>query len=361
VSGVKVAPEARGRGVATALLTELMSIMTASGFPISVLYPTTPGLYRSLGWEFAGGFYRTEITGRALASLLPPDSGVAAPVGAVGLRRVGPDDAEQVIAVMDAVRTASRDCGPTAFGVDAVRRDLADEDELAYLADDGFLSYAFAGNSPAIEVSYFAAGSAATAATLWGILGSHSTVIKTVSAYVSPSDPIGWLVRDRDIEVRLDKRSMLRVIDPVGAVAGRGFPAGVQASADLPLIDATLPANSGEYHLTVANGTGSLVKTAAGPPSARVDSAGPGAGGSGLAGSGLAGSGLAGSGLAGSGSVAPEAGPPLVLGARGFAALFAGGPVSALRLAGLASGGSADADALIDSAFACRPFMTDSF
>jgi hypothetical protein len=186
-------------------------------------------------------------------------------------------------------------------------------------------------------------------------------VIKTVSAYVSPSDPIGWLVRDRDIEVRLDKRSMLRVIDPVGAVAGRGFPAGVQASADLPLIDATLPANSGEYHLTVANGTGSLVKTAAGPPSARVDSAGPGAGGSGLAGSGLAGSGLAGSGLAGSGSVAPEAGPPLVLGARGFAALFAGGPVSALRLAGLASGGSADADALIDSAFACRPFMTDSF
>ncbi len=311
VSGVKVAPEARGRGVATALLTELMSAMTERGYLISVLYPTTPGLYRSLGWEFAGGFYRTEIVGRALTRLLPPDLGVGA--GAPSeLRRAGPDDAGQVIAVMNAVRATARDCGPTAFGVDIVRRDLADEDEFAYLADDGFLSYGFAGSSHAIEVSQFAAGSAATAAAFWGILGSHSTVTRTVSAYVSPSDPIGWLVRERDIEVRLDKRSMLRVIDPVGAVAGRGFPAGVQASAGLRLVDAVLPANSGDYRLTVADGTGSLVKTA-GP-----EAGGPEAGGW-----------IAGGSVAG----AQKAGGPMILGARGFAMLFAGTPVSTLRVA----------------------------
>jgi GNAT superfamily N-acetyltransferase len=354
VSGVKVAPEARGRGVATALLTELMSAMTERGFPISVLFPSTPGLYRSLGWEFAGGFYRTEIVGRALTTLLPPDVGVG-PGAPSELQRVGPDDAEQVIAVMNAVHATARDCGPTAFGVDIVRRDLADEDEFAYLAGDGFLSYGFAGSSHAIEVSHLAAGSAATAAAFWGILGSHSTVTRTVGAYVSPSDPIGWLVRDRDIEVRLDKRSMLRVIDPVGAVAGRGFPAGVQASVGLRLVDAVLPANSGDYRLTVSEGTGSLVKmagpVAGGPVAGGLVAGGPVAGGP------------VGAGPVGAGpkAGAQKADGPLILGARGFATLFAGTPVSTLRAAGLAAGGDATADALIDSAFACTPFMTDSF
>lgn len=85
VSGVKVAPEARGRGVATALLTELLAVLTGRGYPLSVLYPSTLGVYRSLGWELAGGFYRTEIPGPVLTSLLPPDS----EAGFVARRRPG--------------------------------------------------------------------------------------------------------------------------------------------------------------------------------------------------------------------------------------------------------------------------------
>ncbi|HET7018712.1 MAG TPA: GNAT family N-acetyltransferase [Streptosporangiaceae bacterium] len=320
VSGVKVAPEARGQGVATALLTELLPIMTQRGYPISVLYPTTPGVYRALGWEWAGGFYRSEIAARALTALLPPDSGVTPSGRAAGLRRAGPDDADQAVAVMSAVHAASRASGPTAFDVETMRRDLADDDELAYLADDGFISYGFDGGSRAIEVSYLAIGSAATAAAIWGILGSHSTVTRTVGAFVSPSDPIGLLLKHGDIEVRLHKRSMLRVIDPVAAVAGRGFPVAVTASANFRLTDAAMPANSGDYRLTVADGTGSLVKV-----------------------------------------VGQEAGEPLVLGARGFAALFAGVPMTTLRTAGLASGGDATTDALLGAAFACTPYMTDSF
>ena len=51
----------------------------------------------------------------------------------------------------------------------------------------------------------------------------------------------------------------------------------------------------------------------------------------------------------------------MILGARGFAMLFAGTPVSTLRVAGLAGGGNPATDALLTSAFACTPFMTDSF
>jgi hypothetical protein len=55
---------------------------------------------------------------------------------------------------------------------------------------------------------------------------------------------------------------------------------------------------------------------------------------------------------------------PLALGACGLAALYAGTPVATLRRAGtliLADGGSQDADAALDGAFAATPFMLDGF
>jgi predicted N-acetyltransferase YhbS len=73
VGGVKVAPEQRGRGTGRALVTELLRVIADRGYPLSVLYPATAPLYRSLGWELAGGLYRAVIPARSLASLLPPD------------------------------------------------------------------------------------------------------------------------------------------------------------------------------------------------------------------------------------------------------------------------------------------------
>jgi Acetyltransferase (GNAT) domain len=54
----------------------------------------------------------------------------------------------------------------------------------------------------------------------------------------------------------------------------------------------------------------------------------------------------------------PEA---LTVGARGLSALYAGAPVSTLKLAGQAAGGPPDADAALDAAFAATPFMVDEF
>jgi hypothetical protein len=51
----------------------------------------------------------------------------------------------------------------------------------------------------------------------------------------------------------------------------------------------------------------------------------------------------------------------LTLGARGLSALYAGTPVSTLRMAGIAAGGSPDGDAALNAAFAAQPFMFDDF
>ena len=56
-----------------------------------------------------------------------------------------------------------------------------------------------------------------------------------------------------------------------------------------------------------------------------------------------------------------QAAAPLRLGARGLAALYAGTPVGALRLSGLASGGTPDDDAALDAAFAATAYMLDDF
>ena len=58
---------------------------------------------------------------------------------------------------------------------------------------------------------------------------------------------------------------------------------------------------------------------------------------------------------------AGRAGPPLTLGARGLAALYAGTPLPSLHQAGLASGGSAEHDAALDAAFAGSAYMLDAF
>jgi hypothetical protein len=65
----------------------------------------------------------------------------------------------------------------------------------------------------------------------------------------------------------------------------------------------------------------------------------------------------------GTGEVTPGGGGTagLRVGPSGLAVLFAGLPVATLRVAGLATGGDAVADAVLDAAFAGEPYLLDYF
>src|SRR5947209_7428317 len=84
----------------------------------------------SSGFETAGGHYRIEVPGRSLLRLLPPDPQISGGAVAAGptVRRAGPDDAEQVIAVLGRVAAAARECGPSTYDVPSSRYWLADSD-----------------------------------------------------------------------------------------------------------------------------------------------------------------------------------------------------------------------------------------
>jgi GNAT superfamily N-acetyltransferase len=329
VGGVKVAPEVRGRGVGRAMMRTLLGAMADRGYPLSALYPATAQIYRSLGWEMAGGHYRAEIPGRSLLALLPPDPEVQAPPpgpapAAPAVRRAGPDDADAVIAVLDTIHAAARDCGPATRDPASVRRWLSDPGLFCYLAPDGFLGYGWhGGGDKEIMIRVLAAGSPQTARALWGIVASHASVTRVVHAILGPSDPVSWLTREPDVSLRRHWHWMLRVLDPAAAVSGRGFPPTAHASVPLQLADPDLPGNAGLYTFMVQDGAGSLMRGMPG----RTDA---------------------------------SRAEPVVLGPRGFAALYAGAPMATLRAAGLAVGGTVH-DGPLDASFSAHPFMPDYF
>jgi predicted acetyltransferase len=323
VAGVKVAPEERGRGIGRALMTGLLTELVERGYPVSTLYPSTLPVYRSLGWEVSGGRYETVMPARTLTALTSADPSLgsaAARPAAPAVSRATASDAAAVIEVLGRVHRTLRDNGPNTRDPAEAATWLDDVDHFAYLADDGFLSYRWADGHLELQVDYLAAASAATAWAFWQILASHATMADKVSACLAPSDPIAWLTKEPTVVTTRAEDWMLRVADPAQAIAARGYPAAAALAVGIELSDPVLPANSGHWMLEVAGGSGKL-----GPADER------------------------------------RSGQPLRLGARGFAALFAGVPVATLRRAGLAAGGELAADEALDGAFGGPAFMTDYF
>jgi predicted acetyltransferase len=344
VAGVKMSPEYRGRGIGRRMMTQLLGQIADRGYPLATLYPATMRIYRSLGWELAGSRYWMTVPARELRALLAPDAGeITAAVNAVDIRRAVPADAAAVIAIAGRAHEAARDNGPLTRDADSVAKWLERDGLYAYIADDGFVAYRWSDDREGLRVEQFHAISPITSRALWSVLASHSSTAGTVTARLAPQDPLWWLTRERDVAVARRSMWMLRVVDAPAAIAARGFPAAVSVSVPVVLKDPVRPGNEGAWELTIAGGKGTL---AASDPSGGSGPSGP-AGSSGSSGAG---------GPAGAGGSAP-----LTLGARGLAALYGGTPVASLRMAGLVSGGAADADAALDAAFGGPAFMLDDF
>jgi predicted acetyltransferase len=300
VAGVVVEPDHRGRGVATAMLRALAERSVELGDAVSALYPATVAPYRRNGWEVVGSQARIAIDSHLLRGLDP---------GPVRVRPGGEADLDHVEELLSRRYAAQRANGPKLLSRAELERALTDADGFSYVAEDGFVLYEWDGHI--LVVTCLVALSEATARALWAVVGTGSSVARTVHAYVSPDDPIHLLLpEEASHDVHLE-RWMLRVLDAPRAVAARGHAAHLSGSARLSLTDPMRESDSGEWVLEVDAGRGSLTRDASGAA--------------------------------------------LQLGPNGLAALYAGTPVHTLRAAGLAAGGSSDGDAFLDAAFMGTP------
>ena len=311
VAAVAVAPEERGRGVGRMLMTAMLEKIARDGYPLSALYPMTTPLYRGLGWERAGPHPAVRIPTESLRSIDAP---------AVKLRRAGPEDLTEIREMVRRLHLANRDCGPILFPEHVWRYWMTEHRPFGYLADDGYLEYHWDGPD-ALAVEFAGALSEQTIRAFWSLVGSSSSAARTVRVSLAPHDPLWWLTRELAIESQPSDQWMLRVVDAARAVAERGFPSVVSVDVVIAVDDPQLPSNGGPWRLSIGAGTGSL--TPAGPEARRGD--------------------------------------PVRLRAGGLAALYAGWPMSSLRRAGLAAGGTGPADAMLDAAFAAQPYCLDSF
>jgi predicted acetyltransferase len=323
VAGVAVAPEHRGRGYASALMQSMLPAMRADGEVIATLSPATTRLYRGLGWEVAGYQGISCIRTDAL-SRLPP--------GAATVRRAGLADLPAIQACYAAV--AAEVDGHVDRSDHYWHTTLAavwDQREVYVVdADDGGLDgYLVYGREPAamgytIYVRDVAARHGDALTALWRVVGTSATQARETWWHGTPEDPLLMLLPEQQVGSRMGLRWMLRLVDVAGAVAARGFPAGVEVAADLEVRDRLCPWNEGRWHLTVSGGRG------------RLEPARGGGGGSGGA---------------------------VSVGIGALSSLWAGYAVpSALARVGLLSGGSPSDRAALATAFrGPTPWMPDHF
>lgn len=248
IAGVATAPEARGRG----LVRQLLDVSLAEhGAALSVLYPTASGIYRRMGWEVVGTLDTTHLPVGLLPSAGSVRAATAADVPAVAalydsiaastnglLARTGPCFPQGAAAVLEAdVASLVEETGVVTGYV-------------SYRRDHGYRS----GGQLAVSELLAATPFAMTA--LLGSLGSWSSVVDTVV----------WRGKTTDLSLALGVNVpppvevqpwMLRVLDPVAAVAARGFGPGTWS---LPL---TVAGSS--YTLEVGDGRGELRPGPEGP------------------------------------------------------------------------------------------------
>lgn len=253
IAGVATVPDARGQELVRHLLD---LALTEAPEPLSVLYPTAPAIYRRMGWEIVGSLDTTMLP----IGMLPRGSGE--------VRAAVADDVPAIAALYDAYAGSTNGLlarhGPSfPHGFPSGYGALLDADVVTVAVENGvvagYVSYQRDNGyrtDGRLSVAELLAASPAAMAALLGSLGSWSSVVDSVRWRGSTQElglGLGAVVPP-PVEVQ---PWMLRVLDPVAAVAARGFGPGTWS---LPLTVLGSP-----YRLEVADGRGVLSAGSGGP------------------------------------------------------------------------------------------------
>lgn len=262
VGGVAVAPEARGGGVARAVLGALLAGARERGAAVSALYPTVSPVYRALGWEVAGTLTTADLDTASL------------PRGqAVGVD-VRPGGAADVPLLTDLYERVARTRNgpltrrgghydiasdtPLPEGIDAITVAERDGQAVGVLSFGRGTGY---GAEAKLDVKELFAVDIEAAGALVGVLAGWRTVTRRINLLLVDSDAVA-AVLPLERATGIDRRPwMHRPVDVVRAVAGRGWPRHVRGRMAFRLADDLAPWNAGDWELIVADGTGELTRT----------------------------------------------------------------------------------------------------
>lgn len=270
VATVGVAPEARGRGIASVLLQHLHELARARGDVATLLYPFRQGFYGRIGYAPTSSYRRLRFHPAAVpwSTELPA-------------RAASGKDRPALVACRDAAARART--GVLARTERAWDARLADEQRTWLVVEgstgvEGYVAWTIeqpeAHAAATLVVVEMAAGTAAAARSLWGLVGAQRDQVAAVFADVAADDPIDRALVDADrahfgdaaVEHAVGELvtgPMVRVLDASRALEARGWP--VDGALVLRVDDVTLA-------LTARDGRATVVPTApAAEPDVRMD------------------------------------------------------------------------------------------
>ncbi len=242
VVGVGVAPEARGRGLATRLMEGVLDEQRAAGFALSGLFSAKQALYRRVGYEQAGHFVRYRVPMASLRVRRDLD------LDTTHLRvcTLGDDDRGRV---RDLYREVARgqdgmlDRGAYVWGrVERLRGEerhgFGFEDEhgrleaYVYLAQHKDEQW-----RQTITIGDWQARSLRGWAALVRFLAEFSSLGRDVRFTGSPAHPALFVMDDQGFEVERLEYWMIRVLDPQRLLTERGYAPTLTGAANLRVHD----------------------------------------------------------------------------------------------------------------------------
>lgn len=258
IAAVGIAPEHRGSGVAIALMQHTLKELSASGVPISVLYPAAQRLYRRVGYEQGGIFCGWEI----------PTESIQVTERSLSLQPVVPINPEEVRSIYQQqakLTNGHLDRHPAIW--QGVIKPEEQETIYAYLlgvADQpqGYIIFSQhqTEEGSILRVRDWAILTAAAGRSFWYFIANHRSQIKKVQWRGSIIDSLTLLLPEQTAKLRFAERWMLRVIDVSKALEKRGYPLGIQTELHLEVQDDLLPENNGKFILSVSNGHGEVTQ-----------------------------------------------------------------------------------------------------
>ncbi len=260
VAGVATLPEHRSRGAATTLMREAVLDMARAGTPLSALYPATQPLYRSVGYERAGGEYRIAVQAKQMAggdrvlNVRAATDTDAAAIEEVYRRRAraGTGNLDRGPYVWRRIHTP---IGATSYGY-VVEGASGIEGYVYFVTKES--------DAPDFKLwcNDLVALTPGAARRIAGLLADHRSMTSEIAWRGSPGDPLLAVFAEQwEVVIRLFDAWMLRILDVPGALSGRGYAPGVTAEVHLDVAtDDLLPQNAGRWTLRIAGGRGELVR-----------------------------------------------------------------------------------------------------
>lgn len=258
IAGVAVTPEARGGGLARAMMVEALREARGEGFAVSTLYPSTLSLYRKVGFEPAGHAFEYSVPlqrdrplprRRTLsASALPPE--ITPELVACHRRFAALSDGALDRGHYIWSRVLKwRDRRYEGFGL---RSPAGELEAYAFVALDYPAGSRFISD---LEVRDLAWTTPRGAGELLAFLHDYAPIARTMRLSGGPSHPLLSLLPQQAYSVERYEYWLLRILDVISALESRGYRQGLGLRFSIALRDDVLPEVAGTYTVAIEGGS----------------------------------------------------------------------------------------------------------